>query len=168
MRHFWKYWCSSGTFLFYSPSAVFIPVFMLLGQLHSVLHGLLSDTKSPLNSLIPMGVMIFFIWNSDSPLPTPVSWSSPTYRFSVTNSENSHFTTPLRKREDWVQFCSFSTAHCVPQAARFLAGCVSQVTFTPWLRFAIISQMLQGNTLLTCKLGLIMALLKIESSSVAG
>lgn len=33
---------------------------MLLGQLHSVLHSLLSDTQSPLNSLIAMPRVGFF------------------------------------------------------------------------------------------------------------
>lgn len=50
-----------GTFLFYSPSAAFIPVFMLLWELWcSVPHSFPSATQPPLNSLIPMPGMSFW------------------------------------------------------------------------------------------------------------
>lgn len=153
---------------------------MLLGKLQSVLHSFLSDTQSPLNSLIPVPGMFwgFFLefWFSTAK-PRLLKLSYLRHRFSLRNSENSHFITLLRIREDfyrgkysWVQFSSFSTAHCVPQASRFSAAYVSQLTFTPWSMAEICHQLPDAaeNTLLTSKLGFIMVLLKIESSSMAG
>lgn len=50
-----------GTFLFYSLSAAFIHVFMLLWELwYSVPHSFPSETQPPLNSLIPMPGMSFW------------------------------------------------------------------------------------------------------------
>lgn len=119
----------------------------------------------------------FFIWNSDSPLPTPVSWSSPTYnvgllsgamRILFAKSTSDKVEDFYRGEYDSLTSpACFSTAHCIHQAASFLAEYVSQLTFTLRSMAEICYHLpdAAGNTLLTCKLGFVMALLKSESSS---